>query len=72
MLVCRGPAPTLRVVLALRFGFTIAVMAVVIWLASNGQPVGGLVIVPLAAVRLRHAAEAGRLQRFAGRFASSS
>jgi hypothetical protein len=58
--------------LALRLGYTVAVMAVVIWLSSSGKPFGGLVIVPLVAVWLRHAAETGRLRDFVGRLAGTS
>jgi hypothetical protein len=58
--------------LALRAAFTLSVMVVVLWLASHGQPFGGLVIVPLAAVWIRHAAETGRLQKFANRLARTS
>jgi hypothetical protein len=36
-------------------------MVVAIWLLRSGYPVGGLVIVPLAAVLLRRDAESGRL-----------
>jgi Flp pilus assembly protein TadB len=57
--------------LALRAGFTLAVMVVAIWLASNGQPFGGLVIVPLIAVWIRNAAETGRLQKLAERLAGT-
>jgi hypothetical protein len=53
--------------LYLRLAYTIAVMAAVILLASNGQPLGGLVIVPLAAVWLRRLAESGRLAALARR-----
>jgi hypothetical protein len=44
-------------VLALRIGFTVAVMALVVWLLVTGHPVGGLLIVPLAAILLRRRAE---------------
>ena len=43
-----------------RLAYTLAVMAAVVALASNGQPLGGLVIVPLAAVWLRGMVESGR------------
>jgi hypothetical protein len=36
-------------------------MGVVIWLLRTGNPVGGLLVVPAAAVWLRHEAESGRL-----------
>jgi len=45
----------------LRLAYTAAVMVVVIWLLRTGNPVGGLLIVPAAAVWLRHEAESGRL-----------
>jgi hypothetical protein len=49
----------------LRLFYTAAVMVLVIWLLETGRPLGGLLIVPAAAVWLRHAAESGRLaQRF--------
>jgi Flp pilus assembly protein TadB len=66
------PAVESKLVLALRIGFTVVVMAVVIWLLSTGNPVGGLLIVPALAVWVRRAAESGRLTRFAGRLARSS
>jgi hypothetical protein len=47
--------------LILRLVYTAAVMVVAIWLLRSGYPVGGLVIVPLAAVLLRRDAESGRL-----------
>jgi hypothetical protein len=34
---------------------------VVIWLLRTGNPLGGLLVVPAAAVWLRHEAESGRL-----------
>ena len=55
--------------LAVRLLYTVAVMTLVLWLASTGQPLGGLVIVPLLAVWLRRSAESGRLTRFARRIA---
>jgi hypothetical protein len=48
-------------VLALRIGFTLAATAVVVWLLSTGNPLGGLVIVPIIAIWIRRAAESGRL-----------
>lgn len=51
----------------LRFGYTAAVMAVVIWLLRAGNPVGGLLIAPALAVWLRREAESGRLQARARR-----
>ena len=47
--------------LALRLLYTTGVMVVVIWLLRTGNPVGGLLIVPAAAVWLRREAESGRL-----------
>jgi hypothetical protein len=47
--------------LMLRLAYTAAVMVVVIWLLRTGNPLGGLLIVPAAAVWLRHEAESGRL-----------
>jgi Flp pilus assembly protein TadB len=57
--------------IALRIAFTVAVMAIVVWLSSTGHPIGGLLIVPFFAVWVRRAAETGRLARFARRFARS-
>jgi hypothetical protein len=47
--------------LVLRLLYTAAVMVLVIWLLRSGNPVGGLLIVPAAAVWLRREAESGRL-----------
>jgi hypothetical protein len=47
--------------IALRLAYTAAVMVVVIWLLRTGNPVGGLLLVPAAAVWLRREAESGRL-----------
>jgi hypothetical protein len=47
--------------IVVRLAYTAAVMAVVIWLLSTGRPLGGLLIVPAAAVWLRHKAESGEL-----------
>jgi hypothetical protein len=44
-------------VLGLRIGFTVAVMAIVVWLLATGRPLGGLLIVPLAAIWIRRLAE---------------
>ena len=55
-----------------RLAFTVVVMAIVVWLSSTGNPLGGLVIVPLLAVWVRRAAETGRLTRFADRLARPS
>ena len=43
--------------LALRIGFTAAVMALVVVLLQTGNPIGGLIVVPAVAVWLRRAAE---------------
>ena len=47
--------------IVLRLAYTAAVMVVVIWLLRTGNPLGGLLVVPAAAVWLRHEAESGRL-----------
>jgi hypothetical protein len=47
--------------IAVRLLYTAAVMVVVIWLLRSGNPVGGLLLVPAAAVWLRREAESGRL-----------
>jgi hypothetical protein len=53
--------------IALRLMYTAAVMVVVIWLLRTGNPIGGLLIVPAAAVWLRREAESGRLAALARR-----
>ena len=58
--------------LGLRIGFTVAVMAVVVWLLLTGKPLGALLIVPLLAIWIRRAAESGRLTRFSKHFAKPS
>jgi hypothetical protein len=47
--------------IALRLAYTAAVMVVVIWLLRAGNPIGGLLLVPAAAVWLRKEAESRRL-----------
>jgi protein-S-isoprenylcysteine O-methyltransferase Ste14 len=47
--------------IALRLMYTATVMVVVIWLLRTGNPIGGLFVVPAAAVWLRREAESGRL-----------
>ena len=47
--------------IVLRLLYTAAVMVVVIWLLRTGNPLGGLLVVPAAAVWLRREAESGRL-----------
>jgi hypothetical protein len=54
--------------LVLRLAFTLVSVAVMIGLLRAGNPLGGLVIVPLLAVSLRRAAEDGRLNQFTSRF----
>jgi hypothetical protein len=58
--------------LLLRLGFTAVATALCIWLLVTGNPLGGLIIVPAAAVWLRRAAESGRLTVLARRFAKPS
>jgi len=53
--------------IVLRLVYTAAVMVVVVWLLRAGNPVGGLLVVPAAAVWLRREAESGRLAARAGR-----
>jgi hypothetical protein len=47
--------------IVLRLPYTAAVMVVVIWLLRTGNPVGGLLVVPAAAVWFRRETESGRL-----------
>jgi hypothetical protein len=47
--------------IVLRLAYTAAVMVVVVWLLRTGNPLGGLLVVPAAAVWLRREAESGRL-----------
>jgi hypothetical protein len=47
--------------MVVRLAYTAVVMVLVVWLLRTGNPVGGLVIVPAAAVWLRREAESGRL-----------
>jgi len=58
-------------VLLLRLGFTVVVLAGVVWLLRSGQPLGALVILPLVAIWLRRQAESGRLARVVTRDRSS-
>jgi hypothetical protein len=48
-------------VILLRVAYTAAVVILVVWLLETGRPLGGLLIVPLAAIWLRQEAESGRL-----------
>jgi hypothetical protein len=54
-------------VIFLRVAYTVAVMVLVVWLLRTGRPLGGLVIVPLAAIWLRREAESGRVTQRARR-----
>jgi hypothetical protein len=47
--------------LLVRLTYTALVLVLVVWLLRTGNPVGGLLIVPAAAVWLRREAESGRL-----------
>jgi hypothetical protein len=51
----------------LRLGYTALVMAGVVWLLRSGQPLGGLVLLPLLAIWLRRRAESGQLARVRSR-----
>lgn len=53
--------------IVVRLLYTAAVMTIVLWLLRTGNPVGGLLIVPAAAVWLRREAESGRLTARLGR-----
>jgi hypothetical protein len=46
--------------------------AVMVWLLNTGNPVGGLIIVPILAIWMRRTAEAARFTSFARRFAKPS
>ena len=50
-----------------RLAYTALVMAGVIWLLRSGQPLGGLVILPLLAIWLRRKVEAGEPARVVAR-----
>jgi hypothetical protein len=54
-------------VLILRLAYTAIVMAGVVWLLRSGQPLGGLVLLPLLAVWLRSSAESGQPARVRSR-----
>jgi hypothetical protein len=47
--------------IVVRLLYTAAVTVLVIWLLRTGNPLGGLLLVPAAAVWLRKEAESGRL-----------
>jgi hypothetical protein len=55
----------------LRIGFTAVVLVGVVWLLMTGRPLGGLLLLPLAAIWLRRKAESGQLKRFVTRGRSS-
>jgi hypothetical protein len=61
LIACRWRV-RLAAMLALRIGFTVVATAVMILLLSTGNPLGGLVIVPIIAIWIRRAAESGRLR----------
>jgi hypothetical protein len=46
-----------------RLAYTVFVMAGVVWLLRSGQPLGGLVILPLLAIWLRRKVESGEPAR---------
>ena len=60
-----------RGMLALRAAFTVAVMALVVWLLLDGR-FGDAALVVILAAWLRRAVESGRPTRLAGRFARPS
>jgi Flp pilus assembly protein TadB len=63
-----GPvAPYTARMIVVRLAYTAVVMTLVLWLASSGNPFGGLVVVAVLAVMVRRSAESGRLNRFAKR-----
>jgi hypothetical protein len=47
--------------IVLRLLYTAAVMVLAIWLLRTGNPLGGLLLLPVAAVLLRREVESGRL-----------
>jgi hypothetical protein len=47
-------------VLLVRLAYTALVMAGVVWLLRSGQPLGGLVLLPLLAIWLRRKAESAQ------------
>ena len=63
------PSAEVGVVLDGRVAYTAAVMVLVVWLLKTGRPLGGLMIVPAAAIWLRHQAESGRMMDRARRIA---
>jgi hypothetical protein len=64
---CRPRSRDARIVIFVRLAYTVAVMVIVIWLLRTGNPVGGLFLVPAAAVWLRREAESERLSARARR-----
>jgi hypothetical protein len=69
--MCRVVRPILLEMLALRGVFALAVMALVVWLLLSGHPLGALIVV-IAAISVRRAAESGRLARWVNRLAEPS
>jgi hypothetical protein len=51
----------------LRLAYTALVMAGVVWLLRSGQPLGGLVLLPLLAIWLRRKAESAQPVRVRSR-----
>jgi hypothetical protein len=51
----------------LRLAYTALVMVGVVWLLRSGQPLGGLVLLPLVAIWLRRKAESGEPARAVAR-----
>jgi hypothetical protein len=60
-LTAASPMADPPAMIVLRLLYTAVVMVVVIWSLRSGDPVGGLLVVPAAAVWLRREAESGRL-----------
>jgi hypothetical protein len=58
-------------VVFVRLAYTALVMAGVVWLLRTGQPLGGLVILPLLAIWLRRKVESGEPARVWARRRSS-
>ncbi len=54
-----------------RLGYTAVVMTGVVWLLRSGQPLGGLVLLPLLAIWLRRKVESRQPVRVVSRNRSS-
>jgi hypothetical protein len=54
-------------VLLARLAYTVLVMAGVVWLLRSGQPLGGLVLLPLLAIWLRRKVESAQPERVRAR-----